>query len=308
MEKKTKYILIGLGVVAVGTGAYVFYQIQKKKRESATREFENAIKTNSVTLPTNTSSYTPSKPKPSSSSSGSSGFPLKKGSRGTLVTNLQNALIKKYGATILPKYGADGDFGSETYNALLAKGHPTVIDEDAFTKIVLGTGTSSSTSSGQSSTTQTASTISYHIHKAIEEGNFSYAVKYLKKIGSVSKYTAVNTVFKKKKIGWVSKTLVTALLDAFTSASEKKSLNQEFYRIGLKYDGSKWSLAGLSGIINRLVTIEPTRVWDESGRTLNVPKATILGEYLDANDGVTEFETLDGRRLFVPTQSISYAS
>lgn len=307
MEKKTKYILIGLGVVAVGTGAYVLYQIQKKKRENTTREFENAIKNNSATLPSTTTSYTP--PKKTSSSSGSSGFPLKKGSRGTLVSNLQNALIKKYGVTILPKYGADGDFGSETYNALISKGHPTVIDEDAFTKIVLGTGSNSSgsstdSSSGGSSNSQIAS----KLHSAIAENNFTEVLIQLKKVKSVSSYTSVNTIFKQTRIGFVRKTLVTALLDQFKSSSEKKSLNQEFYRIGLKYDGAKWSLSGFSGMIDRLVTIEPTHVWDESGRTLNVPKATILGEYLDANDGVTEFETLDGRRLFVPTKSISYAS
>lgn len=305
MEKKTKYILIGLGVVAVGTGAYVYYQIQKKKRENATKEFENAINTNSVTLPTNTPSYTPSKPKPSSSSSGSSGFPLKKGSRGTLVTNLQNALIKKYGAAILPKYGADGGFGSETYNALVSKGLPTVIDEDAFTKIVLGGGSVSSGATSSSSGSGSSSQIASNIHSAIGQDDFSAVLTELKKIKSVSSYTAVNTVFKQTRIGLVRKTLVTALLDQFTASSEKKSLNQEFYRMGLKYDGSKWSL---SGIVDRLVTIEPTRVWDESGRTLNVPKATILGEYLDANDGVTEFETLDGRRLFVPTHSIKYTA
>jgi len=119
MEKKTKYILIGLGVVAVGAGAYVYYQIQKKKRDNAQREFEQAVNTNSVALPGPTSSYTPYRS--SSSGSSSSGFPLKKGSRGTLVTNLQNALIKKYGRAILPKYGADGAFGSETQNALVSR-------------------------------------------------------------------------------------------------------------------------------------------------------------------------------------------
>ena len=117
------------------------------------------------------------------------------------------------------------------------------------------------------------------------------------------------SVFKQTRIGFVRKTLVTALLDRFNSTSEKKQLNQQFYRIGLKYDGSKWSLSGISGaVIDQLVTIEPTKIWDESGRSLQVPRATILGEYLDANNGVTEFETLDRRRLFVKTTSISYTS
>ena len=33
MEKKTKYILLGLGVVTLGAGAYVYY-LKKKKRDS----------------------------------------------------------------------------------------------------------------------------------------------------------------------------------------------------------------------------------------------------------------------------------
>ena len=33
MEKKTKYIMLGLGVVALGTGAYVYYLQKKKKKE-----------------------------------------------------------------------------------------------------------------------------------------------------------------------------------------------------------------------------------------------------------------------------------
>lgn len=299
MEKKTKYILVGLGVVAVGTGAYFYFQQQKKKRNQ-TSDFTEAITTNSLPLPAPTTSSS------SSSGSSNSGFPLKKGSRGTLVTNLQNALIKKYGASILPRYGADGGFGSETVSALISKGLPTTISSDVFTQIVLSSG-SSPTSSGGSTTT--SSSISSSLHSAITKDNISSAIAALKNIKNVTGYTSVNSVFKQTRIGFVRKTLVTALLDRFNSTSEKKQLNQQFYRIGLKYDGSKWSLSGISGaVIDQLVTIEPTKIWDESGRSLQVPRATILGEYLDANNGVTEFETLDRRRLFVKTTSISYTS
>jgi hypothetical protein len=130
----------------------------------------------------------------------------------------------------------------------------------------------------------------------------------LKQIKNVSGYTAVNTIFKKTRINFVRKTLVTALLDRFNSSSKKKQINAELYRIGLKYDGSQWALSGFYGLgIDQLITIEPTHIWDDEGRKMNVPIATILGEYLDANNGVTEFETLDRRRLFVKTTSISYA-
>lgn len=45
-------------------------------------------------------------------------FPIKKGDRGNNVRNLQ-LLLLKYDNKILPKFGADADFGSETENALV---------------------------------------------------------------------------------------------------------------------------------------------------------------------------------------------
>jgi len=51
-------------------------------------------------------------------------FPLKKGSKGALVQRLQLAL----GKDKLPKFGADGDFGTETQNAVKAATGKTQID------------------------------------------------------------------------------------------------------------------------------------------------------------------------------------
>lgn len=58
-------------------------------------------------------------PKPSGGSTDTTGssqyaYPLKKGSKGSIVTLLQQALTSKY----LPKYGVDGDFGAETEAAV----------------------------------------------------------------------------------------------------------------------------------------------------------------------------------------------
>lgn len=47
-----------------------------------------------------------------------SDFPLMKGSSGKSVIDLQQALIE-YDKNILPKYGVDGDFGSETEAAVV---------------------------------------------------------------------------------------------------------------------------------------------------------------------------------------------
>lgn len=294
MEKKTKYILLGLGVVALGSGAFIYF-LQKKRKEQNTRDFKEAINSNSL----------PALPAPSHSSSSttSTSFPLKKGSSGNLVKNLQLALIRKYGNSILPQYGADGDFGSETVSALTSKGLPTVLDSEAYTQIVLNSGATVSPTSSNASNLATA------LYNAIIKKNLASVTTELRKIKNVSDYTAVNTHFKKLRIGLVRMTLVTALLSTFTSASDKKLINQELYRIGLKYDGSQWSLSGVFGVnIDKLVTLEKTKIWDKNGNSLMIPRGTILGEYLDANNGTTEVETLDGKRIFVKTTAISYVS
>ena len=295
MEQKTKYILYGLGTVgAIGTGAFFYLQYQKKQANK--NSITDAFSTASLPLPA------PSTSGGKSNSNGTSGtFPLKKGSRGALVKNLQNTLIKKFGVRILPRYGADGSFGTETLNALISKGLTAVITSEIFSKLILG----DNSSSPQFSLDEQ---LSDRLREAVISGSFSRAIQALKQIKSTDHYQRVGDFFKRERIGTTRKTIVTALLYRFYASSQKKQINTEFYRIGLKYDGSKWALKGLGGLIDQLVTIESTKVWDGTGQTMNVPIATILGEYLDANNGVTEFETLDRKRLFVKTTAISYTS
>lgn len=294
MERKTKYILLGIGVLAVGTGAYIYVSRKNRKNPEDLQSI----------LDEGTSTFAP----PSTSSGkASSDFPLKKGSRGALVQSLQHALIKKYGSSILPKYGADGDFGTETINALTSKGLPTTIDSETYTTLMMNMGGGSTANTSNFSNATSAGVMSALFHKAISTSSLSTALTALKNIKSVAQYSAINTIFKQTKIGLVRKTLVTGLLDKFYQSSQKKLINEQFHRIGLKYDGSKWSLSGINDIYqDRLVTTSRTKVWDKNGSTLFVPEGTILGEYLDANNGVTEVETLDAKRLFVKTAHIKY--
>jgi hypothetical protein len=301
MEQKTKYALIGLGtVVVVGTGAFFYLQYQKRKARGAS--IKDALLPENLPLPSLPS------PKPNRSNV-SDGFPLRKGSRGALVKDLQKALISKYGESILPRYGADGDFGAETLNALTSRGLPTIITSEIFTELIKGS-SSTQTSSANSSTASLYSKLASAFHSSIFRQNFSYAIQSLKKIRDVASYSKVNAFFKKHRgAGMVRKTLVTALLDRFNTSSQKKQINAQLYRMGLKYDGSKWALSGLHNLaIDRLVTTEPTKVWDVTGKTMTVPKNTVLGEYIDGGNGITIFETLDRKRLYVKTTSISYAS
>ena len=92
----TKKIIAG---VLAGVGIYLIYKYVKDGKKGTQEAAPNIKETISA-------------PKPSTSV-----FPLKKGSKGSAVTSLQN-LILKYDKSLLPKYGADGDFGSETEAAV----------------------------------------------------------------------------------------------------------------------------------------------------------------------------------------------
>jgi len=63
-------------------------------------------------------------------------FPLRKGSKGGKVKELQQALLG-YDSNILPKYGADSDFGSETESAVQSVlGKKTIDSQDDINAII----------------------------------------------------------------------------------------------------------------------------------------------------------------------------
>lgn len=316
MESKTKFILIGLGVVAAGAGAYYFL---KKRDENDIKDFQDMVSSGTPVLPAAstppaTTYKAPAAKKPAVVYNQ---FPLKKGSKGTTVRDLQNALNQKYGA----KIGIDGDWGNETQTALQKLGLPLVIDSQTYAKIILGTQHASKPAGAATATTSSAveinsPTISMFLHTAIKNDNIFQALDALKKIKNVDKYIRVNEQFKKTEF-WtttfghpvkVAKSVVNALHDQFSSTEYKKKINGELYRIGLKYDGKQWSLSGLSAaeMSTRLVTIANTHIWDDWGHRIKVPKSTILGLWKNAGNGATQFQALDGRIFYVNTNAISY--
>ncbi|MBI3133631.1 MAG: hypothetical protein HYZ14_03050 [Bacteroidetes bacterium] len=297
LEKKSntgKYILIGFGIVALAGGIY--YMANRNKSTSS-------MVSDDLLFPT----AEEDEPKSSASSGGSSsGFPLKKGSRGELVKNIQQMLIQKYGAAILPKYGADGVWGSEMDTALIAKGLPTNIDADAFTQLITTTNIPATTTTTDKPKFDPV-LLATNLRLAILDNNLDKALTSLSKIFTVKGYTTVNEEFKKTRINGVRKTIVNALLTKFYQDAQKKKLNEQFYRMGLKYDGSQWSLSGVGQILcDQIKSIAPTRVWNAKGTAINVPRHTVLGEFLDGRNGITRFQTLDGQILYTNTKCICY--
>ena len=94
------YILFGVPLLI---GGYFIYKSMKPKGLKKEEEKKEEEEKKNTTTTTKKKSTTPK--------STDSDFPLKKGSKGSLVKQLQQALG---GKSVLKKYGADGGFGSET--------------------------------------------------------------------------------------------------------------------------------------------------------------------------------------------------
>ncbi len=96
MTKNNTKIIAGI-VGAVGIYFILKYYMDKKKAQPKEEE--------------------PIKPSDAPVISAGDNFPLKKGSRGARVTQVQSIFLK-IDKKLLPKFGADGDFGSETEEAI----------------------------------------------------------------------------------------------------------------------------------------------------------------------------------------------
>lgn len=130
------------------------------------------------------------------------------------------------------------------------------------------------------------------IRNAVIGKQFLAAYTALKKIRNLADYKTVNTKF----TGLVSsftrftrQTLVNALLDVFKLEAQRKVLFYEFKRIGLKYDGSKWTL-GTIDISPELITTQATKVWKDPRTSVNVPMHMILGREVCKRGNFTLFE------------------
>jgi len=136
MNKALKWTLIALPIVVGGIIVY------RKLRKDEVTPIDSGTP---ETKPTDT---TPKeKPKETTTTTSSVGFPIKKGSKGAKVKELQNLLLKK-DPKALPRFGADGDFGNETESWLQFLFQKLSVENqaelDAIRKLALPTYTSGS--------------------------------------------------------------------------------------------------------------------------------------------------------------------
>lgn len=298
-QQRKKIIITTLAVGATGILGYFGWQyFKKKKKQSKTDDIEALIRNIDkpiVFTPEPPTSKPKAKPRatvynPIVTAESTDDFPLKKGSKGENVRRLQEALITKYGKQTLPKFGADGDFGSEMVTALKKLGLPATITQSTFNVIAQGT-------------TPNPSSIGKELYSAASAKDYGKAISLLKKMKSVDDYTTANNVFKENRINGVRQTIVNGLLYVFSTETQKQNIKFEFLRMGLQFDGSKWSLSGFDGL--PVVTIIPTNVWINATDSVKVPAKMVLGNEVSKRLDYTLFEN-GGKHFLVQSKSVKY--
>lgn len=249
-SKAKKVVIFSLGTLTLGALAFLGFKHFKKPKKNETIN-DNTKTTDVLDVQKPVQTNPANKPDPGNHSSpAGSPFPLAVGSKGTRVTELQNALLRNYGSSILPKYGADGRFGTELLSALRAKGYGVPVQEAEFKKIT------QTQTPAQVLTTFDAGSVANGIYTSIIGKDYNSALTLLKAIGNPANYFLVSEKFKSYRLnGGVRQTLVTAMFNSFSEKSQKENTKQVFLDMGLKYDtaGDKWSLSGLDGFRRRKI-------------------------------------------------------
>jgi len=281
--KGKKILLIGLGLAATGTLGYFGYEWYRKKKEKVS----DADTADLDLTPPSQGSFTPPPAPPKRNDD----FPLKKGSKGTRVKQLQDALIEKHGKEALPKYGADGDFGSEMVTALAKFNYPASIDENTFNVIV---------QEGGLDVDETAT----ELYNAATKKDFASAIKALQKLKSKDDYSSVSENFKTNyRIGGVRQTLVNGMLNSFADEKQKQAIRLQFTRMGLGYDGKTWSLSGFD--TSSIITKRKALVWINPKKAITVPAKMVLGKHIVKRGKHILFEN-NGKHFLIDAKSVEF--
>lgn len=239
--KAKKAVLISLGTLALGTLAFFGIKQFKKHKNESNDDIDQTTSDLDTKIPVQTNSN--SKPRTGvSTGNANSSFPLKLGSKGAKVVELQQSLMRTFGSGIFPKYGADGQFGSELSTFLRAKGYGIPLQEADFKKI-----TQIQKPQAPALLIFDPAAIAKGVYNSILAKDYNAAVTLLKAITTPTNYSLVSDKFKMYRLnGGVRQTLVTAMLNSFAEKSQKENTKKVFQKMGLKYNAAsdKWTLSG----------------------------------------------------------------
>ena len=302
--QKKKAIITAISVSAAGILGYFGWQFYKKKKDKKADVVDVVVKPIPQIQPTypkhDTTVWTAPKPikqkhvkvqepiytEPKQTAD----FPIRRGSKGDKVRTLQEALMAKYGKSILPKFGADGFFGTELVLALKKLKLPVSIDQTTFNVLTQGH-------------VATKKNTAKKLYDATIKADFKTTIALLKTIKNKDEYTEVSEVFKSYLLNGVRQTLVNGMLNSFKKEDQKQAIRFEFIRMGLQYDGNKWSLSGLGGL--PLITSKETTVWLNANDGVKVPARTVLGNEISKKLDYTLFEN-KGKYFLVSTNATNY--
>lgn len=286
------------GVVAAGLGwlGWKMYQRKKTDGETLLPDFssggtEKSSETTSlpelpVSLVTPPSGGTP---KPANTD-----FPIKRGSRGEKVVQLQKAINKLLKGQ---KITEDGIYGQQVENALKQLNQTLVFDEQQFRVF-----TASVSSAGAIPVNTKA--VGLLLHKYWNQGDFMRCVAALRLLNSVKSYSEANDYFKSSQIPGGRVSIVTGLITKFTQETQRSAFRNEFLRIGLKLgEDGKWTLSGFDSLVF-CKTIRETTLTYPNGTAVTIPAGVVAGREIGKSGEFTVCKTADGITVSILTQDL----
>ncbi len=324
-----RYLFLGgVSIILLSGVGYWYFFGRKKDEETSIEEFntnnynqvEEPVKPKKPSQPKKpTSGSTSTTPVTTNSATNSSvetkiifpstnEYPIKKGSKKEYVKQLQLAIMKLYGESILKKYGADGDFGTETKTALSSKGYPTTVDEATYKKIMslaYPPVTTVVTPASISPTDKENIDIAKNLWFYATTKKLNPLLEQLKRIKNVAHYVKVNELFKTIRLNGVRQTIVNGSLSSFSDNTSKQFISEALRNIGLKYYDEKWNLSGVDE--RKIITSQETTICSIDGScNVRVPGETVLGVEVIRGKFNTRFRALNNQILYVPTKHIRY--
>ncbi|MGK7390284.1 MAG: peptidoglycan-binding domain-containing protein [Candidatus Cyclobacteriaceae bacterium M2_1C_046] len=313
-DLRKKYIVYGLGAGAVLGGGYLLYNFLQDRQVMERGQgliVNNIIPALPGSVPRNTASGT---------------FPLRSGSRGELVKQLQQGLLNLRGqaasyirsTSIRPDGTPDGVFGSGTEKALRAAGYSTSVSESTFSKITGSSAVAQSSSFNSSA-------VADELIKAANSQNLFAVLASLKQMQNTGDYLSVRSHFATARVGGVRVTSpVNALLSVAFKNNEpaKVKISAEFTRIGLKQTPTgTWTLSGLgaletmqdlqryqknSRVLDVAITQKPTMLRNGQGEYIipAIPARTVVGYLTNDQKGVAQIITENGVTVYAPSQNL----
>lgn len=290
-DKRKKIFLYALGSGTLGTAAYFGLKLLKGKSNEDNQEIPSSEDNRIQTI----------RPKRKIAPSSNDNFPLKNGSKGKKVIHLQQALERILGKAAMAKLTKiDGNFKKGTESALSMAKLPPVIDEVTFNRItnpkMLGTGFE-------------PKALAEKLLASSNRKDIQGTLSLLKQISNTSEYSAVNAYFIARQLFSVSKSIVTFLLESFSSNSfHKEQIKSEFLRIGLRLneETGKWSLSGFKAKED-IITLRDTYVVDKFNNRIHVDAGVILGELINISSGMAYFKDIHGQIHSVPNKDVGRA-